>query len=244
VSWKYGGGNPEGTAAEIKTSGEPVIETKGKQVKANASEDSPAAHVARDGNDVAKRESALTKKVDASENTDSEATSQEVDPNVKQSGQNSHEPGANKEEPTPPASDNNAAADVTEEPEKLEQHEDRMGVTPGAKKVEVGEKRGREAGDSGEAQNDGEQGERENGNAFKKTKLDNGDAAENGYAHTKDGNGVKAPAAEEEAPKKTKGSGRPKKADTEVKHAVVSNQRAAAAEGDSSTIARRTRSKA
>lgn len=240
VSWKYGGGNPDGTVAEVKASGELAIETKGRQVKVNASEDNPAVHVARDGNDVVKRESALTKKADATENGDSES---ELDPDIKQNEQHPHnEQEANKEESAPITGDNNAISNVTDEPEQLEQSEDKMDVTPDAKKVEVGEKRSREDDDSGEAQNDEEQGQKENGNSSKKTKLDNGDAAENahhaesGHAHN-DENDVDTPAAEEETPKKTKGPGRPKKADVEAKHAV-------AVEGDGSTIARRTRSKA
>ncbi|KAF8420613.1 hypothetical protein EV426DRAFT_236773 [Tirmania nivea] len=240
VPWRYGGGNSEGTVAEVKISGELAIETKGKQVKVNASEDNPIVHITRDGNDVVKRESALTKKADDPENGSSEATNQEVDPDIKQNGQYSHdEPGANNTESTPTASDN-ATANVTDE---SEQPEDKTNVTPDAKKVEVGAKRGREDDDSGETQNDEEQGEKENENASKKTKLDSLDAAENGHhaenrhTYNEDENGVERPVAKKEAPKKTKGPGRPKKTGAKAKHAVV-------AEGDSSTIARRTRSKA
>ncbi|KAF8444183.1 hypothetical protein BGX38DRAFT_733158 [Terfezia claveryi] len=236
VSWKYGGGNPEGTVAEVKASDELAIETKGMQFKVNTSEDNLAVQVARDGNDVVKRESTLTKLADATENDGSEATNQEVDPDIKQNGQHSHNKSeANKEESTSAASDN---ADLTDDPEQLE---DKMDVTLDAKKVEAREKRYREDDDSGEAQND-EQSEKENGTASKKAKLDNGldatEKAENGHAHNEDENGVGTPVAEEQTPKKkTKGPGRPKKADAEAKHAV-------AAEGDGSTIARRTRSKA
>jgi len=239
VSWKYGGGNPEGTVAEVRASGELAIEIKGRQVKVNASEDNPAVRIARDGNDVVKRESALTKKADATEN---DTTNQEVDPDFKQNGQQSHdEPEANKEEPTPATVDNSATTNVTDEPE---QPEDKMDVTTDAKKVEAGEKRRREDDDSSEAQNDEEQGGKENRNASKKTKLaaenghhdENGHHAENGH-YAENGNGVETPVAEEETPKKIKGPGRPKKADVEAKHPVT-------AEGDDSTIARRTRSKA
>jgi hypothetical protein len=41
VSWNWGGGKPGGTAAEIKEQGELVIESKGKEVKKNASPDNP-----------------------------------------------------------------------------------------------------------------------------------------------------------------------------------------------------------
>lgn len=245
VSWKYGGGNPEGTVAEVKASNELAIETKGRQVKVNASEDNPVVHVARDGNDVVKRESALTKKADATENGSSEA---KLDPDIKQNGQHPHnEREANKEESAPTASDNNAISSVTDEPEQLEQLEqldDKMDVIPDTKKVEVGEKRSREDDDSGETQNGEEQSQKENRNASKKTKLVNGDAAENAHPHHAENrhahnneNGVDTSVAEEETPKKAKCPGRPKKVDVEAKHAV-------AVEGDGSTIARRTRSKA
>lgn len=248
MSWKYGGGNPEGTVAEIKTSGELAIETKGKEVKVNASEDNLAVHVARDGNDVVKRASALTKKVDVTENDESKATNEEADTSeqdTRQNGQDAHdEAEAEQEEPTPAAGDDNTTADAIEEPE------DKMDVTPKDKKVEVGEKRSREDDDIGETHSEEEQAEKENGKTSKKTKLDNGDAAENGdaagndhahsengHAHTENGNGVEGPATEQGTQKKSKGPGRPKKADTEAKQAV-------AAEGDTSTIAKRTRSKA
>lgn len=253
ASWKYGGGNSESTAAELKASGELAIEAKGRQAKVNASEDSLAIHVARDGNDVVKRESALTMKADATENDGSEATNQEVDSVIKQNGQRSYNaPEANKEEPTPATGDNSATANVTDEPE---QPGDKINIALDAEKVKAGEKRCREDDDSGEAQNDEEQGEKENRNASKKTKLGNGDAAENGHhtengyhaenghhaesghAHNKDGDGAERPITEEETPKKTKGPGRPKKTDVDAKHVVD-------AEGDGSTIARRTRSKA
>lgn len=233
MPWKYGGGNPEGTVAEVKASDELAIETKGRQVKVNTSEANPAIHVARDGNDVVKRESILTRKADATENDGSEPTNQELDPDIKQNGQHSHNnPEANKEESTSAASDN---ANVTDDPE---QPEVKMNVTPDAKKVEAREKRYREDDDSGKAQND-EQGEKENGTASKKAKLGNGDAtenAENGHAHNEDENGVGTP-VQTTPKKKIKGPGRPKKVNAEAKHAV-------AAEGDGSTIARRTRSKA
>ena len=249
VSWKYCGGNLE---AEIKTSGELAIETKGKQAKVHASEDNPAVHVAQNGSDAIRHKSALTKNADAAENSDSEATNQ-VDPDMKQNGQHLHdEPKSNKAESTPATSNSNATANLTEEPDQPEesdqpeepdQPEDKMDDIPDPKKVKVGEKRGREDCDSGETKNNEEQGKQENGNISKKTKLDNGDAAENshhtenGHTHNEHGNGVEAPVAEEERPKKTKGPGRHKKVDTEAKHAV-------SAEGDGSTIARRTRSKA
>lgn len=245
VSWKYGGGNPEGTVAEIKTSGELAIETKGKQVKVNASEENPAVHVARDGNDVVKRESALTKQADTTEEGDSKATKEErpSEDGTKHNGQDPHKDAeTNKQEQTPPVEDSNATACAAEE------SEDKMDITPREKKVEVGEKRSREDDDSGETQSEEEQAEKENGKESKKTKLDNGEAEENGHAaknghdHNENaltdihnGNGVEASAtAEEGTPKKSKGPGRPKKADAEAKHA----------EGNDSTIARRTRSKA
>ncbi|KAG6828685.1 hypothetical protein H0H87_001264 [Tephrocybe sp. NHM501043] len=61
VSWKWGGGNPSGTVAEVKTDGQLEIESKGKLVHKNADPSNPAVHVERSGNDVVKRASELTK---------------------------------------------------------------------------------------------------------------------------------------------------------------------------------------
>ena len=68
VEWKYGGGHPQGTAAEIKYHpGEKVqVESrKGNTITRNADEDNPAVRVERqgDGNnqDVVKRMTELTK---------------------------------------------------------------------------------------------------------------------------------------------------------------------------------------
>jgi hypothetical protein len=41
VTWNWGSGNPGGEVAEIKKHGELVIESKGKEVKKNASPDNP-----------------------------------------------------------------------------------------------------------------------------------------------------------------------------------------------------------
>ncbi|KAF8531058.1 hypothetical protein BDD12DRAFT_45054 [Trichophaea hybrida] len=61
VSWKWGGGAPSGVVKEIKTEGKLEIESKGKLVHKNADPSNPAVHVAREGNDVVKRASELTK---------------------------------------------------------------------------------------------------------------------------------------------------------------------------------------
>lgn len=66
VSWKWGSsGHPSGTVAEIKTHGALEIESKGKRVRRNADLDNPAVHVVREGNDVVKRASELTKESSA-----------------------------------------------------------------------------------------------------------------------------------------------------------------------------------
>ncbi|RPA92979.1 hypothetical protein L873DRAFT_1603979, partial [Choiromyces venosus 120613-1] len=61
VSWNWGSGHPTGTVAEIKDHGSLEISSKGKKVHKNADPKNPAVHVARDGNDVVKRASELTK---------------------------------------------------------------------------------------------------------------------------------------------------------------------------------------
>ncbi|KAL0633849.1 hypothetical protein Q9L58_007220 [Maublancomyces gigas] len=66
VSWKWGSsGHPSGIIAGMATHGSLEIESKGKRVRRNADLDNPAVHVAREGNDVVKRASELTKKSSA-----------------------------------------------------------------------------------------------------------------------------------------------------------------------------------
>ncbi len=73
VSWKWGGGRPSGTVAEIATEGSLSIQSnKGNTIKKNADPEDPAVHVAREGNDVVKRAHELTveKKADGGSKTD------------------------------------------------------------------------------------------------------------------------------------------------------------------------------
>lgn len=65
VSWNWGSGHPSGTVAGIKTHGTLEIESKGKLVHKNADPENPAVHVGREGNDVVKRASELTKESSA-----------------------------------------------------------------------------------------------------------------------------------------------------------------------------------
>lgn len=59
MSYNWGGGQPEGKVKDIKEEGELKIQSKGKQVKKNATPENPAVHLARDGNDVVKHASEL-----------------------------------------------------------------------------------------------------------------------------------------------------------------------------------------
>ena len=61
MSWNWSGGHPKGKVAEVKTSGTLEIESKGKRVHKNADESNPAVHIERDGNDVVKRASELSR---------------------------------------------------------------------------------------------------------------------------------------------------------------------------------------
>lgn len=78
VSWKWGSGNPSGTVAEIKTSGKLEIETAGKKVHKNSDAENPAVHVAREGNDVVKRASELTKENGAASTEEPKTEGQET----------------------------------------------------------------------------------------------------------------------------------------------------------------------
>ena len=60
MTWKWGGGKPGGTVAEVKEHGELVIQSKkGNRIKKNADPENPAVHISRPGNDVVKRASEL-----------------------------------------------------------------------------------------------------------------------------------------------------------------------------------------
>lgn len=77
MSWKWGSGRPAGEVAEVATEGGISIQSdKGNTIKKNASEDDPAIHIARDGNDVVKRahEVAVDEKAAGSTGLDGDAT--------------------------------------------------------------------------------------------------------------------------------------------------------------------------
>ena len=76
VSWKFGAGQGTGTVGEIKTQGQLEIQSNGKSVKRNADPSNPAVHVEREGNDVVKRMSELTK-VDMETEQDNPASMEE-----------------------------------------------------------------------------------------------------------------------------------------------------------------------
>ncbi|CAG8977745.1 hypothetical protein HYALB_00012180 [Hymenoscyphus albidus] len=60
VSWKWGGGNPSGTAAEVKPDKVSITTKRGNEVTRNGEEGNPAVHIERSGNDVVKKASELT----------------------------------------------------------------------------------------------------------------------------------------------------------------------------------------
>ncbi|KAI4861691.1 hypothetical protein F4820DRAFT_464504 [Hypoxylon rubiginosum] len=67
VSWKWGGGAPEGTVAETKDHGAIEIKSKrGNTIKKKADPGNPAVHIERSGNDVVKRASELTVEIKSS----------------------------------------------------------------------------------------------------------------------------------------------------------------------------------
>lgn len=54
VSWKWGNGHPDGTAAEVKAGEVTVTSHRGNEIKKTGDESNPAVHVERSGNDVVK----------------------------------------------------------------------------------------------------------------------------------------------------------------------------------------------
>ena len=61
VSWNYGGSKPSGEVAEKKTEGEVAVTSKkGNTIKRKGEPENPAVAIAREGNDVVKKQSELT----------------------------------------------------------------------------------------------------------------------------------------------------------------------------------------
>ncbi|MCJ1385646.1 hypothetical protein MMC17_008769 [Xylographa soralifera] len=61
VSWNYGGSKPSGEVAEKKTEGEVAVTSKkGNTIKRKGDPENPAVAIAREGNDVVKKQSELT----------------------------------------------------------------------------------------------------------------------------------------------------------------------------------------
>ncbi|MCJ1250235.1 hypothetical protein MMC30_007461 [Trapelia coarctata] len=73
VSWSYGGAKPTGEVVEKKTDGELSIQSKkGNTIKRKGDPENPAVHMAREGNDVVKKQSELTVEEKADEKDEEE----------------------------------------------------------------------------------------------------------------------------------------------------------------------------
>jgi len=227
VSLEHGNGVPDQTAAEMKPSKEPIIESKeGEDIP---SEQPPVVHAGRDGaNEVESKEE------DAIENGNSKPT---ATPNEEETRQNGYASTAGE------VLEDQGVESIAEEkdhPAAPAEETDKMDLTSEAMNIRTGEKRGREEDDTEEAQSEGQNAEKQNGKEAKKAKLDNGDATENGHTHRANkhdqyANGIiEVNGKERGSPNKIiKGPGCSTKVDGD---AVV-------AEAEE-TIARRTRSKA
>jgi len=60
VSWKWGAGHPSGVASEVKAGDLTVVSHRGNEITKKGTEENPAVHIERSGNDVVKRASELT----------------------------------------------------------------------------------------------------------------------------------------------------------------------------------------
>jgi len=249
VSWNWGNGHPEGTVAEVKTSGELAIETKGKHIKVNASNENPAVHVARDGNDVVKRASALTKLDDAG-NGDGSTSAGNDDKATGTNGASTEKANEteatndDKETTDQPTSNGQSESTAAQADESADKMDISTVSTPGEEKV--GEKRARDDDDIGDAPSPEEKEEDDaTGKEVKKAKLVEEDVEKSAPESTEEPQATtsntestgEAPAVEETSPKKK--AGRPKKSESQPKEA------SSEAYGDGTeSIAKRTRSKA
>ena len=74
MSWSYGGGKPTGEVVEKKIDGELSIQSKkGNTITRRGDPENPAVHMAREGNDVVKKQSELTVEEKADEKVEDEA---------------------------------------------------------------------------------------------------------------------------------------------------------------------------
>jgi len=78
VSWKWGSGNPGGEAAEVKAGDVTVTSHRGNDITKHGTEDNPAVHIARPGNDVVKKASELTVESETKSNGNSEEKKEDV----------------------------------------------------------------------------------------------------------------------------------------------------------------------
>jgi len=60
VSWNWNGNNPSGVASEIKPGDVTVVSHRGNEISKTGTENDPAVHIERSGNDVVKTASELT----------------------------------------------------------------------------------------------------------------------------------------------------------------------------------------
>ncbi|MCJ1410200.1 hypothetical protein MMC19_004285 [Ptychographa xylographoides] len=80
VSWNYGGGKPSGEVAEKKTDGEVTVTSKkGNTIKRKGEPENPAVHIAREPNDVVKKQSELTVEEKADGDVNGEAGEDDVE---------------------------------------------------------------------------------------------------------------------------------------------------------------------
>ncbi|KAG5647368.1 hypothetical protein DXG03_000436 [Asterophora parasitica] len=210
VMWNFGNGHPTGTVAEVKTSGQLEIETKGKLVHKNADPENPAVHVERSGNDVVKRASELTRLESVTEASDSDAGVQVEPPAAQEQGEfPSAEATIAKPAPKKRGrKKSSAAAAVGEKRERAEGEAETTtaagegGAEQAAVEVETGKKTKKaKTGEAGEKKHPGRPSK---GSKAKKAQDDHPE----GEAHAEG----TAEHGGEGAPKK-KGPGRPKKSD-------------------------------
>lgn len=249
MSWNWGNGHPEGTVAEVKTSGELAIETKGKHIKVNASDENPAVHVAREGNDVVKRASALTKLNDASngdESTSASNNEKATSTNGTSTEKVNEQEAINNDKETSdqPTSNGQSESTTAQADESADKMDTSTVSTPGEEKV--GEKRARDDDDIGDAPSPEEKEEDDaTGKEVKKAKLVEEDVEKSAPESTEEPQAItsttesteEASAVEEISPKKK--AGRPKKSESQSKEASSE-----ASGNGTESIAKRTRSKA
>jgi hypothetical protein len=101
VTWSWGGSNPSGIAAEVKPGEVTVVSHRGNEISKTGTEDNPAVHIERPGNDVVKAADELNVAQKASTSSETNGTTNGTSEPQKEEKKDVQKEEQNPEEPKP-----------------------------------------------------------------------------------------------------------------------------------------------